>query len=376
MLLPQIPTQLLQTQIKTSELLNAFPSTMPIPVFNQHGACVAKWSENEFLQILSQMPKPDKTPSFIGAQSSQSLEVVKTNQDEEAVPSANDNFLWMSELLLKKIPWPLYACDLKNRTLFFNHLFEEKILPFAKFRNSLKVAENYMTEVTRSLLATAFTERSYYNRQQSFLNTYDSDIQYLITMQNLEENSVLHGYLFIFQSTVDSSFKLEMEYRWKQGEGLGKIIDDVETRIITDALERHGQNLSHTAEALKIKRSTLQSRIKHLEKINKNFKRVVTAPVRRKTRQTKSEKELGKIVNYSQKETQMQVKNTAPKTALKSKNKRIIAPKTKNKSKTERKITPIAKVSSKNAKNIKKVDTITKPQKMESQELKIGDNKT
>ena len=275
-----IPSELIQNNIKTSELLETFPSNATIPVLNQYGISTTQWNENQFLQALAQIQhkKKDTAPAS-------TIVATQTKWQQDRNTLAHDNSRWMAELLLKKIPWPLYACDLEGKTLFFNHLFEEQILTYSQFRNSIKAAENYLKELTRNLLAESFMQDPQRKYQQSSLNTYDASLRYFVQMQNLEENKRVHGYLFIFQNTSNSGFQIELEHRIKSGASLNNITEGIEAQIIYNTLKSYGRNITHAANALQIKRSTLQNRKKRLE-INNRFASIASGPVRRKTRQS------------------------------------------------------------------------------------------
>lgn len=275
-----IPKEILKSDLSLTELLSSLPPGQSVPVFNLEGKKVASWGENQLIQAMGQLNKTPKLKVSHAPQTLGEKGLRAANQAKTSPSHASENSRWLGNLLLQAFPWPLYACDLQGKTLFFNSLFEESVLKKSKMRNSLRYAEKYLIEVVRDLLAQSFIEGAQPKDPHAILSTYDKALFYNIGIVNLEEEGHVHGYFFIFQAGEDPGFRAEIKRRLASGNSLDDIIDEIESRLVFNALGSNGQNISHTAKALGIKRSTLQNKIRRL-KIEKRFGPIQKGTIRR-----------------------------------------------------------------------------------------------
>ena len=366
-----IPKEILNNRLSPTEVLRLLPTGQSIPVFNSAGLKVASWSENELIQAMGQLPKQ---PSLEVLSHPQTLKESKGKRQEPS--GVFENSHWLASLLLRAFPWPLYACDLQGKTLFFNSLFEERILKKAKLKNSLQHTEKYLIELMRDLLAQSFIEDPQRKGSHRTLSAYDSFLSHYIRIVNLEEKGRVHGYFFVFQEGGDPGFTAEVNCRLASGNSLDQIMDEIEGRMIFQALGNNGQNISHTAKALGIKRSTLQNKIQRL-KIEKRFGPIQEGPIRRhRSSETKKEKAAQEAaVKKSKSKVKSKAKTISTREKALPKKKTLTQNKAQAKKKTSSKVVdkqkkPIKKKASslvlpQNKKNIYKVQ----PQEQEIEKI-------
>ncbi|MCB1319343.1 MAG: hypothetical protein KDK34_03765, partial [Leptospiraceae bacterium] len=191
---------------------------------------------------------------------------------------------WLGEIILSAIPWPLYCQDLQGNTLFYNRAFERDVLAREKLKNSIRLAEAFLLELTRSALALAYAEDREQESEAGTLTTTSQALDLIIRISYLQKNDRIVGYLYVFQEPGDDNLVPDLINRMVENEeGLEEITDDLEARLIYHMLARHGQNISHTARALRIKRSTLQNKMKRL-RLDERFHRQIEGPIRRHRR--------------------------------------------------------------------------------------------
>ena len=282
-----IPKNILSDSVGARELLKLLPSGQSVPVFNTKGAKIAFWTEKQLIQALGQLPEQEKTKADLyaedpGPKKIQAIPVREESQKQAPFSHKSENSLWLANLLLEAFPWPLYACDLQGKSLFFNHFFEKRVLKKAKLKNSIKRAEKYFIEIVRDLLAQSFMEDPQRRQSHKILSLYDKFLSQHIYIVNIEERGHVHGYFFVFQEGEDPGFTAEIKRHLSSGSSLDEIMDEIEGNIIFKALGDKGRNISHTAKALGVKRSTLQNKISRL-KIEKRFGYIQERPIRRQT---------------------------------------------------------------------------------------------
>ncbi len=293
--LESVPKELIHTHLTTSDLLSKSLGNHKISVFSTEGQIIDTWSEAQLIRSLADFQESNPQKEFQeDVQETKKYSLEKTVESKNNLVSSSDDTRWMGELLLQSFPWPLFACDLNGHTLFFNKLFEEKILKKNILKDSLRVAEKYLIEKVRELLAFAISENIENTVHQSFpaslytLNTFDENLQSYLSILNIEENLELRGYFFIFQNNSDPGFQAEVKRSLASGLGLDKIIEEIESRIIYQSLIAHGHNISHAAKALKIKRSTLQHKVGRLE-LFKRFDTGKTGPIKRGAKKSQAQ---------------------------------------------------------------------------------------
>lgn len=256
-----------------------------VPVFDANGQQLANWDEPQLLKAVADFRERLKSagnePHF-EKHTRPGLDTQAVPEKAPPVQDRADAARWLGELLLAALPYALFATDLQGNTLFYNERFAERILAKGPLKNSIRLAESYFTELTRTLLARSF-ERDPMRELRDQLSAYSTELGLRIRVLNLEDDGRIHGYLYLFHDTGESELFHELEDRNAQGQGLEAILEDVEGQFIHLMLSKHGQNVSHTAKALKIKRSTLQNKIKRLD-IDAKYGRRVEGPIRRRRR--------------------------------------------------------------------------------------------
>ena len=315
----EIPPEILVRDRVPAEAMPGLQNRAEIPVIDLRGEQLANWSEARFLKALAAfresrgVPAPGdahaasaggrraladgrgarnapmtftaradaggKSTGKGAAGSAEASENIRGPGDGAGSSGANR---WLGEILLAAMPYALFATDLQGNTLFYNSRFEEAILTKRALKNSIRLAESFLLELTRTLLARSFEEDPL-RKQRNALTTYHEDLDVRVRVQNLEQDGRIQGYLYIFLEPGAGELFHELADRIGRGQGLEDVMDDVEGRFIYLMLERHGQNVSHTARALKIKRSTLQNKIKRL-RIDERYNRRIEGPVRRHRR--------------------------------------------------------------------------------------------
>ena len=264
---PHIPRELVKGRLLNSEIIEVFRDIEKIPIFNEQAKLLTFWNENDLLHALSK--------------NSKKKEETKSSTKKEEVPNFLENTEWMVSLLLQALPWPLYACNLEGKTLFFNGRFEKEVLEKRVLQSSIQKAEEYFLEMIRNLLASSVVEERF---KTDKLYTFDNKLEYCIRILNIEAKKKIYGYFFIFQSKED--FALPFVKDFSASFSLDEFMSELEARILYEALGKHGENISHTAKSLGIKRSTLQNKVQRLE-IDKRFGRSVKGPVKRHRRTAK-----------------------------------------------------------------------------------------
>lgn len=167
-----------------------------------------------------------------------------------------DSQTWLTKLILSSLPDPLFAADLQGKTLFFNESFESMILAKDVFKKSIRLAESWLLEWNRKLLADYYTKTP--SKKTRPLG-YAPEIKNWIDISNLESNGKIIGYLYRFRHenlSVD-----EYNIRIERGLGIDEVMREIESDLIRRALVRNSGNISHTATHLALRRSTLQNRM-------------------------------------------------------------------------------------------------------------------
>jgi len=330
----RIPASLLVRGRIPDELLPALREVGRLPVLNETGEQVAAWEEAEYLRQVarfreahpgvSQGPAPGRggRAHFAGGRAGNAAHAgddshpTDADEDEEAGEALAPAFAagrgeeaeaassetarrlrqpeassqrWLGEMILSALPWPMFAADLRGGALFYNDAFQEQVLRRDRLKDSIRAAENYFLELTRSLLAQSF-ERDPDRRRTGPLGAHVRELGLIVHVHNLETGGRIHGYLYIFEHPGEGSVAREFEDRRADGQGLEEIMGDLEALLVHMTLEDEGYNVSHAAEALQIKRSTLQNKIRRL-KVHQRFGTRPDGPIRRRRRGTRDEGE-------------------------------------------------------------------------------------
>ncbi|MBL8021560.1 MAG: hypothetical protein JNM27_17955 [Leptospirales bacterium] len=166
--------------------------------------------------------------------------------------------LWLSRILLSTIPFPLFAIDLKGKTLFYNGGFENGILSSSQLNRSIGKAEKLFLDLSRETLANA-AARGMTPDEMSGVTPMGESFR----MANLQDGGKIVGYLFAFESSNVTSEQFTARIR--AGAGFDAVMDRLEKSILLSLLADSDYNISRTADVMKTKRTTLQSRMKRLK---------------------------------------------------------------------------------------------------------------
>lgn len=287
----RIPDELLVTHPLPDDLLASLRRSGATPVLNENGEQIAAWDEAELLRAVAKFreahgdrlsPDASSAGKAAGAAGKKAAAGGRARADEAG------GSRWLGELILAALPSPMLALDLKGATLFYNDRFESAVLRKERLKNSIRLAETYFLELTRALLARSFEE----DPQRKFhraLAAHIRELDLFVRVLNLEQDGRITGYLYVFSEPGEGGVNEELLARIAEGAGLEAAIDELESVAIRAALEKHGFNVSHAAAYLKIKRSTLQNKIKRL-KIEERFGARSKGPIRR-NRRTRADRE-------------------------------------------------------------------------------------
>jgi len=184
-----------------------------------------------------------------------------------------------SELILQNFPDALFSTDKDGNTTFYNEKFEKQILAKHIFRDSITIAEKYFKELNRDLISeylkSAELEESS-NTQFPVLQAYVKNIDFTVRIVTLKGDDKVLGFLYHLseptkneiiheQIIPKSSDFISIEEAFEEGYSLNQLLKEVEAGYILKSFKKNHENISHTANALGIPRSTLQNRIKYLE---------------------------------------------------------------------------------------------------------------
>lgn len=272
-----IPEELLVVDDPTDEILQYLKKQSSIPVINIYGKQVTSWDSSQLLEATADFTRRLK-------------EDTRTGESQNAIPSeaGSPSGEWLSRLILSNFPHPLFAADLSGNTIFYNEAFESQVLNSAPLKRSIRLAESFLLEKTRSLLAHTIMNQSSSSEDNGvLLQTSVKELEMDLQITTLFADSGAVGYLYIFYNSDGRWWMEGLLQRVLEGEALTEILDDIESELIYHILEKYGQNISHSAKALGLRRSTLQNRIKTLE-MDQRYDRKIDGPIRRK-RRTKEE---------------------------------------------------------------------------------------
>lgn len=232
-----IPEELYLAEPVGADVFSAIGSARHTPVLFKDGAS----GQLESSRVLAMIPAKKRESSH--------PPVSRPGAPEEVN-------LWLSRLLLAAVPYPLYAIDLKGKTLFYNGAFEKSIISHQSFR-SLARCEKSFLELSRQLLAESIAE----GKENQALRGVIRETGTAAWMITLVDAGRVAGYLFAFEwkgAMVQDLFERMTV------EGMDSLMDELEKGTLLEALGRTDYNISRTAEMLQTRRTTLQSRMKRL----------------------------------------------------------------------------------------------------------------
>jgi len=245
----KIPEYLLTSDSDYTLFKSYFKSHEKIPVLSEEGFLHEEWSETELLIEISKIPKDsDKETPF----EKEKIKEVKIDDSQSAD-------FWLAKLILSGISNPLYASGLKGETLFYNQSFELNVLNHPFFNQSIVNLELYFLEMIRDTLGKNASKGL---PTEKFIAA-PVHLPFIIDITTLEDQKKVIGYLFLFRNSekiIDEISTLACDSK-----NYKNVLDGVESGIILKTLEKNKLNISHTAQELNLKRSTLQNRIKLLD---------------------------------------------------------------------------------------------------------------
>ncbi|MBE7438391.1 MAG: hypothetical protein HS115_08065 [Spirochaetales bacterium] len=261
----RIPRQLLLRPPFAAAFLSRLSNFSEIPVVTEAAEGREPWDQLKLFEQVTRSQKQDHQEPGLSPEKSAELR------------EGHDQFL--TRTILSGFPDALFAARLDGSTLFFNQAFDDRVIGQVLFKKSLRLVEEYFRELTREELARAY-ERS---PRVEKLEIYADELGMLLQISQLVEKDHLIGYLYILRPMDREALAgtLELFYRKK---GLETMLDEMESSRILSALRGNENNISHAATELKIKRTTLQNKMKRLNLAEKyGYKQTGPVPRKKKT---------------------------------------------------------------------------------------------
>lgn len=280
--LERIPDDLIVRSGLPDDLIPHVTAVDPLPVLNLYGEQVAAWQPTGTLRAIAvlrdrERERQEKAPPAPAA--------ARASVTHAAVPTSKaDARSWLSELILAELHFPLFVTDLEGKTMFFNSAFEAFVLSRKELKNQIRLAEQYFLELTRNLLAQRYSTGAISESAEDFLlRSRLSQLALNVEVRPLQAGRGLAGYLYVFRPPAEQGLYDEAVGLLETGLDLTAAMEKLEAGLIGAVLERCGQNVSHAAKALGIKRTTLQNKIKRLA-LTARIERKVEGPIRRRRR--------------------------------------------------------------------------------------------
>lgn len=241
------------------KILLYFNSYQTIPLLNQEAQRISSWDKSQFLTEVAKLRKPELQKEEVS--------VPKLELDSKII------IYQFMELILKSFPDPLFATDKEGKTTFYNEKFETEVLSKEFFQDSIEHAEKYFRELSRDLISDYIRthELSGEKLELPCLQIYLPKIEMFVRLTTLKANAKVIGYMYHFlkpnlglpNEKGEKSFPI-LEELYAMNTSLQDMLKIVESAYILRAYKQNNENISHTANYLKIPRSTLQNRIKFL----------------------------------------------------------------------------------------------------------------
>ena len=283
----KIPETFLDHEINES-ILFYFTHHSTIPVLNQIAQKVDIWDKPRFLAEFSRIKKIPK-------------EIISESQKpkEEMNSSKAAIFQFMSSIL-SNFPDALFATDKEGVTTFYNEKFETSILTKSMFRDSISIAEKYFKELNQDLFGN-YLKNHDIKKNFPVLLAFVKNLNLMVRIITLKEGELVTGFLYQFMEPSSLLNKMnekgyvfpDIEEAFAMNYPLEALLNDVESRYIYYRLLQNEDNISHTADNLKIPRSTLQNKIKQL-KIYQRFAEKKNSPIPRNAKKNVEKKSIAK----------------------------------------------------------------------------------
>nr|WP_275067275.1 helix-turn-helix domain-containing protein [Leptospira bandrabouensis] len=267
--LDEIPLEILERELHENLILY-FKESPQIPVIGLDGEKKDNWDKPRFLAAFSKLDSANiRDPKLEEIESK--LEKKKDNAD---------SVQWFMELILSHFPDGLLATDVTGATVFYNETFENDILTKPLFRDSLQLAEKYLHNLNREVLATYLKEHDLSlgkDADTSVLHTNITELRTNLRIITLKKEKKVVGFLYHFSPSLfsqslgnrDSEFP-NLEEAFLSKLPLETVLEEMESHYIHKSLKRNSNNISHTATELGVPRTTLQNRIRFL-KLSERF---------------------------------------------------------------------------------------------------------
>ncbi|TGM59399.1 helix-turn-helix domain-containing protein [Leptospira vanthielii] len=268
--LDEIPLEILETELHENLLL-FFKESTQIPVIGLDGEKKDNWDKPRFLAAFTKLDS-----SHIRDPKLEEIESKLERKKENA-----DSVQWFMELILSHFPDGLIATDVTGSTVFYNETFENQILTKPLFRDSLQLAEKYLHNLNREVLATYLKDHDMSlgkDADTSVLYTNITELRVTLRIVTLKKEKKVFGFLYHFSPSSftnslgngQSEFpNLDEAFRSKLP--LESVLEEMEAHYIHKSLKRNSNNISHTATELGVPRTTLQNRIRFL-KLSERFR--------------------------------------------------------------------------------------------------------
>lgn len=267
--LDEIPLDILENELHENLLLY-FKESTQIPVIGLDGEKKDNWDKPRFLAAFTRFDSINvRDPKLEEIESK--LEKKKENAD---------SVQWFMELILSHFPDGLLATDVNGSTIFYNETFENNILTKPLFRDSLQLAEKYLHNLNREVLATYLKGHDLTLGKDADTNVLHTNITELRTnlrIITLKKEKKVVGFLYHFSpsnfagpsGTGNSEFP-NMDEAFRSKLPLESVLEEMEAHYIHKSLKRNSNNISHAATELGVPRTTLQNRIRFL-KLSERF---------------------------------------------------------------------------------------------------------
>ncbi|EOQ95146.1 transcriptional regulator, Fis family [Leptospira wolbachii serovar Codice str. CDC] len=268
--LDEIPLEILETELHENLLL-FFKESTQIPVIGLDGEKKDNWDKPRFLAAFTKLDS-----SHIRDPKLEEIESKLEKKRENA-----DSVQWFMELILSHFPDGLIATDVTGSTVFYNETFENDILTKPLFRDSLQLAEKYLHNLNKEVLASYLKDHDMSLGKDADTNVLYANVTELrVTLRivTLKKEKKVFGFLYHFSPSSfanpaengQSEFpNLDEAFRSKLP--LESVLEEMEAHYIHKSLGRNSNNISHTATELGVPRTTLQNRIRFL-KLSERFR--------------------------------------------------------------------------------------------------------
>lgn len=256
-MMERIPDFFLEKEIPPNSLCEFF-SKIPIPVYDVYAKFVENWDKEKVDFYIK---------NFLF-----SLQAPRNYQALDDVSSKEKEKFALLEKMMAFLPFPLMAMDVHFRTIFYNELYLKEILEKGPFKRTFAIAEAYFKDFLQTVLIESVMKPSH----STYLSKEWKELPYRVLVVNLTEDQEVTGYLFVFVPFLDMKKKQkepllqQIEEKLNSGKSYDEIIEELENQVIEYYLKKNQGNISHTAKELRIKRTTLQHKIKRLKIENQN----------------------------------------------------------------------------------------------------------